>query len=328
MMTKSEGNHENECPPLLRDIYSQEELSRFVFRAIMETDSDSIYIKDSLGRFNIINTRVMINLNLDHEDELIGKTDKDVFGEEFGQRTEQEEMELYETGRPIASLVEVRRVTPNTYNWTHTTKIPLRDDKGKIVGLIGFTREINQIKSKEDQLYTMATHDTLTNVFNRRGLFERLDEMVRQTTQKFALLEIDIDNLKEINDCYLHQTGDEFLQWFAWLLKTTTRGNDIVSRIGGDEFVLLLGNIENAENVIHFCEKLYRNFNNSIDNRFKALNVNMSIGISIYPDDSKDPIQLIKQADEALYYLKKHKKGEIKFYNSLDHESENVNIEV
>jgi GGDEF domain-containing protein len=54
----------------------------------------------------------------------------------------------------------------------------------------------------------------------------------------------------------------------------------------------------------------------------------MSIGISIYPDDSKDPIQLIKQADEALYYLKKHKKGEIKFYNSLDHESENVNIEV
>ncbi len=304
--------------PLIRGTYTREELSRFVFRAMMETDSDSIYIKDPLGRFNFINKRVIINLNLDNENQLIGKTDKHVFGEEFGQRTENEERELYETGEPIANLVEVRRDTPNTNNWTHTTKIPIKDDKGKIVGLIGFTREINQIKSKENELRTMATHDTLTNVYNRRGLFERLVEKVRQTTQKFALLEIDVDNLKLINDHYLHETGDEFLQWFAWILKATTRGNDIVSRIGGDEFVLVLDNIKNKENVIRFSKKLYQNFNNSIDKRFKELNVNMSIGICIYPDDSQESNQLIKQADEALYFVKNHNKGGIKFFDSLD----------
>ncbi len=320
-MSTNKDDPNEKAMPLILDEYSFEDIYRFVFKAIMETDSDSIYIKDPLGRFNLINTRVMKNLNLDHENQLIGKTDKDIFGEEFGQRTEKEERELYETGEPISSLVEVRRDTQNTYNWTHTTKIPLRDDKGKFFGLIGFTREINQIKSKESELRTLATHDTLTNVYNRRGLFERIDEMVRQTTQKFALIEIDIDNLKEINDRFLHETGDEFLRWFAWILKSTTRGNDIVSRIGGDEFILVLDNIKNKENVIRFCEKLYDNFNNSIDDKFKPLNVNMSMGISIYPNDSKAPNILIKQADEALYYAKQHGKGQIKFFHSVYHDS-------
>jgi len=324
-MSTNKDDPKEKDMPLIRDEYNLEDIYQFVFKAMMESDSDSIYIKDPMGRLNFINRRMLNTLYLEDEHQLIGRTDKQIFGEDFGQKTENEEKELYETGEPIANLVEVRKDTPKSNYWTHTTKIPLRDENGVIFGLIGFTRVINQIKTTESELRTMATHDTLTNVYNRRGLFERTDEMVRQTTQKFALIEIDIDNLKEINDRFLHETGDEFLRWFAWILKSTTRGNDIVSRIGGDEFVLVLDNVRNKENVIRFCEKLYDNFNNSIDDKFKPLNVNMSMGISIYPNDSKAPNILIKQADEALYFVKNHHKGEIKFFHSLDQDSKEEN---
>ena len=309
--------HSKEGPLSITEIYTPEEIYKFVFKALMETDADSVYIKDPLGRLSMVNRRMMNSLLIENKRDLIGKTDKQVFGDDFGAKTEREEQALYRTGEPIANLVEMRKDTPEGNYWTHTTKIPLRNDKGDIFGLIGLTRVINQIKSTETELRTFATHDTLTNVYNRRGLFERLDEMIHQATKKLAIIEIDTDNLKSINDRYFHDVGDEFLKWFAWILKSTTRGNDIVSRIGGDEFVLILENIKKAENISRFCEKLFENFNESLDECYKTLDVNMSMGISIYPDDSEDPKELIKKADEALYFAKSHGKGQAKFYHSL-----------
>ncbi len=309
--------HSKESSPLIAEIYTPEEIYKFVFKAMMETDTDSIYIKDHFGRLNMVNRRMMNSLLLEDKRDLIGKTDEQVFGDDFGEKTEREEQALFRTGEPIANLVEVRKGTSEGNYWTHTTKIPLRNDKGDIFGLIGFTRVINQIKLAETELRTLAMHDTLTNVYNRRGLFERLDEMIHQETKKLAIIEIDIDNLKSVNDRYFHDVGDELLKWFAWILKSTTRGNDIVSRIGGDEFVLILENIAKAENISRFCEKLYENFNESLDERYKAVNINMSIGISIYPDDSEDLKELIKKADEALYFAKSHGKGQVKFFHSL-----------
>jgi len=304
-------------PPLITETYTPEEIYKYVFKALMETNTDSIYIKDPLGRLNMVNRQMMNSLLIDDKHELIGKTDKQIFGDDFGKNTEAEEQALYRTKEPIANLVEVRKNAPGGNYWTHTTKIPLKNEKGEIFGLIGFTRVINQMKSTETKLHTLATHDTLTNVYNRRGLYERLDEMIRQATTKLAIIEIDVDNLKIINDRYFHDVGDEFLKWFAWILKSTTRGNDIVSRIGGDEFVLILANIKNTENISRFCEKLYENFNQSLDERYKALNINMSMGISIYPDDSEDPKKLIRKADEALYFVKSHGKKDVKFFHSL-----------
>lgn len=311
-------------PPLLGEVYSREEISEFVLNALMTTDTDSIYIKDPLGRLNMVNSKVVNELRAFGQHEIIGKTDHELFGVEFGSKTQKEEQHFYETGEPIASLEEVRISSNNNREWTLTTKIPLKNREGEIIGLIGFTRTINELKSKETKLHNLATHDNLTNVYNRNGLFERLIEMKQQTSIKLAVLVIDIDNLKQINDHYFHKAGDEFLKWFAWILKSTTRGNDIVARIGGDEFVLILEEINHQADVRSFCTKLYRNFNNSIDERFKALGVSMSIGISIYPIDSNDPVQLIEMADEALYWIKNHNKGDIHFFHAISDNSSSV----
>jgi diguanylate cyclase (GGDEF)-like protein/PAS domain S-box-containing protein len=304
-------------PPLLDEIYSSDEMSEFVFNALMATETDTIYIKDTLGRLIMVNQKFVNKMERFGENEVIGKTNNELFGIEFGSETQKEEQHLYETGEPIASAIEVRTASPNERYYTHTTKIPLKNREGDIIGLIGFTREIDELKSRETTLQALATHDELTNVYNRHGLFERLNELKQQTGNKMAVLVIDIDNLKQINDHYFHKAGDQFLKWFAWILKTTTRGNDIVARIGGDEFVLILEDIQNNVDVTSFCTKLYRNFNQSIDARFQALGVGMSIGISMYPSDSSDPVQLIELADKALYWAKNHHKGEFQFFNLL-----------
>jgi len=317
-MDNHKDNPANENkPPLLGEIYSREEISEFVLNALMATETDSIYIKDPLGRLNIVNQNMVNYMETFGEREIIGKTDKELFGIEFGSETQKEEQHLYETGESIASLEEVRMASPNERHYTHTTKIPLKNREGEIIGLIGFTRTIDNLKLTETKLRKLATHDDLTNVYNRNGLFEHLNKMMQQTGIKRAVLAIDIDNFKQINDHYFHKEGDEFLKWFSWILKSTARGNDIVARIGGDEFVLILEDIHNNVDVTSFCTKLYLNFNHSIDSRFQALGVGISIGISIYPINSSDLAQLIEMADEALYWVKNHNKGDIQFFNLI-----------
>ena len=317
MTPHQDDGYEGERPPLIQDIYSPEEIYEFVFKALMSTEADSIYIKDPTGRLNLINQCVVVELNANDEEEIIGKTDIELFGEEFGLRTQKEEQSVYESGEPLKDLVEVRHDKPDSNYWTYTTKIPLRDQEGKIIGLIGFTRNINRLKSTETKLRRLASHDQLTNVYNRYGLFERLHEMIQPSGAKLAVLFLDVDNFKIVNDQYFHKAGDEYLKWLAWLLKSTARGNDIVARVGGDEFVIILDNILHIDDAKKFCEKLQKNYEDSLEERFKKLNIGFSIGISIFPDDAQNSEELIEKADLALYCVKQTNKGDVKFFRDF-----------
>jgi diguanylate cyclase (GGDEF)-like protein/PAS domain S-box-containing protein len=300
------------------DTYSLSEIKDMVFDALIGTDTDSIYIKDCHGRFNIVNRRVIHEMGINSLDEIIGKTDKELFGEEFGSRTEKQEQPLYNNGEPIAGVVEWREDTPSNRYWTSTTKIPLTNDAGEVVGLIGITRNISEIKIHEQNLQYMATHDPLTGIYNRIGLLERLQEFTCQPDNTLAVLAIDIDNFKQINDHYYHKAGDEFLKWFSWILKSSLRGNDIVARLGGDEFIVIMENIADVDSASSFCKKLYNNFEASIENRMRKIGVGISVGISIFPNDSNDPNYLLDKADEALYFVKQNSKGHYQYYLDLN----------
>lgn len=303
--------------PLLTELYSRDELAKFIFDALMNSDTDSIYVKDTLGRLTIINQTVVRELSAQDESEIIGKTDQDLFGDVFGKRTAEEEAMIIETGQPQKDLVEVRIDENYSNYWTYTTKIPLRDDQGKIFGLIGFTRNISEIKSVENRLHRMATHDSLTNVYNRFGLEERLKEMLEQSGNLMAILMLDIDNFKVINDRYYHKTGDEFLKWLAWLLKSTSRGNDVVARVGGDEFVIVLDNIREPDSVKKFCAKLFKNIKQTMDPKYLELGVGVSIGVSLFPGDAKNVTELLELADISMYHVKNHNKGTVSFFQDI-----------
>lgn len=318
-MTKPRSTTSEElAEPLLTDQYSCDELAKYVFTALMDTDTDSIYIKDRQGRLTLINRTVVRELGAEDANEIIGKTDHVLFGDAFGCRTAKEEARIYETGEPQKDLVEVRLDDNYSNYWTYTTKIPLRDDDGQIFGLIGFTRNINQIKSTENRLHSLATHDSLTNVYNRFGLQERLKEMLQQEGNLIAVLMLDIDNFKEINDRYYHKTGDAFLKWFAWLLKSSSRGNDVVARVGGDEFVIVLDNIREPDDVKKFCDKLFVNIQDTMDERYLELGVGVSIGVSLYPSDARDTGALLELADISMYHVKKNFKGRVAFFREIN----------
>ncbi|MBN1220102.1 MAG: PAS domain S-box protein [Anaerolineae bacterium] len=134
--------------------------------ALMDNISDSIYFKDRECRLTRINHNMFQDLNVDEMSQAIGKTDIELFGEEFGRKTLAEDRRLIETGRPITALIESRRLENGQINWTLTTKAPLRDATGQIIGLVGVTREINELIQiqqhlrESEELYRLITENT------------------------------------------------------------------------------------------------------------------------------------------------------------------------
>lgn len=123
-----------------------------LLEALMNTARDSIYFKDRQFRLMRINRKMMEDLNLEDESQAVGKTDIELFGEEFAQKTRADEMRILATGEPIVDLIEGRQLPDGQVNWTSTSKVPVRNNRGEVVGIIGITREINERKRMEDKL--------------------------------------------------------------------------------------------------------------------------------------------------------------------------------
>src|SRR5664280_1360797 len=175
----------------------------FLFRSLMETMVDSIYFKDRQCRLVRVNRKMALDLGRADPEELIGRTDIELFGREFGEMTMLDDARIMETDEPIIGLTESRRLEGDHVNWTLTTKTPLHDAAGNVVGLLGITREINELKRAEITLEHLATHDTLTGLPNRFLMFDRLNQLLVRAARyqsSFAILFIDLDGFKRIND--------------------------------------------------------------------------------------------------------------------------------
>jgi diguanylate cyclase (GGDEF)-like protein/PAS domain S-box-containing protein len=274
-----------------------------LFSAIMENMADSIYFKDRQCRLVRVSKKMATSLGYSDPAELIGKTDDELFGKEFGATTRTDDLVVMETGTPIIGLVEANRNKNGETNWTSTTKLPIHNSAGKIIGLLGITREINELKKTELNLEFIATHDLLTTLPNRHLFFDRLDQAIHRSRRyhsSFAVLYIDLDHFKDINDQGGHDAGDEFLKKVADLFKHIIRDSDSVARIGGDEFAILLESIQSEKEAFAICERINAAFNDK-----SMLGVTASIGISIYPRHGEDASLLLRCADHAMYKAKK-----------------------
>ena len=278
----------------------------FQFRALMETTEDSIYFKDLECRLVRVSRRMAQNLGFADPSELVGKTDIDLFGESFGQRTFLEDLRIMGSNEPIIGLVESRVVGSET-NWTLTTKVPLHDESGAVVGLMGITREINELKRTELNLQHLATHDPLTGLPNRYLMTDRLNHTVAQavrTSTRFAVLFLDIDDFKSINDAHGHEFGDLVLRAVGEAVVGTVRASDTVARIGGDEFVVIIDALDKDDHAILVANKIRRSVAKPLTLKRHKVSVTVSIGIGLYPDNGKDADVLLGAADYAMYLAK------------------------
>jgi diguanylate cyclase (GGDEF)-like protein len=168
-------------------------------------------------------------------------------------------------------------------------------------------QQLTALQDSREELEHLARHDALTGLPNRRAFQERLDQALaraQRSGERFALLFIDVDNFKNINDRWGHEGGDAVLKIVALRLDATTRKADAVARMGGDEFVVLLDNPAHRDDITNIAEKLLASVRSPIVFGGQELQVGFSIGISQYPDDGHTVAELMARADHAMYEAK------------------------
>ena len=178
---------------------------------------------------------------------------------------------------------------------------------GEQVGILGVYQDVSSRKQAEEQLHYMATHDLLTNLPNRFLFNDRLNQAVakaKRGDRRFAVLFLDLDGFKEVNDRFGHQKGDGILQQVAERLKGCLRGSDTLARLGGDEFSLILEDIQETRSAAAVPQKLLAALAAPFYLDENEITITASIGVSLYPDDGDSTELLLKQADTAMYRAK------------------------
>jgi diguanylate cyclase (GGDEF)-like protein/PAS domain S-box-containing protein len=279
----------------------------FLFRALLDSMTDSVYVKDRDARLVRVSLSMVRNLGVADRAELVGKTDVDLFGADFGHRTYIEDLRVMETDEPIAGLIESRQLDNGGQNWTLTTKLPVHDETGGVVGLLGITREINELKQAEMSLQYLATHDSLTALPNRFLFMDRLNQVLARAERDAStssVLFVDIDDFKQVNDSAGHEAGDNVLRSIADRLQSCVRASDTVARLGGDEFVVVLEHARLAE-ASAVADRIRSAVAGPIPFQGRTHAVSASVGISLYPDHAGDASGLLTAADYAMYLAKR-----------------------
>jgi diguanylate cyclase (GGDEF)-like protein len=181
----------------------------------------------------------------------------------------------------------------------------------------GLEQEIEQRRLAEHRVEHLATHDPLTNLPNRRGLYEELNELIYRSKRyrySSAVIYVDLDGFKNVNDHFAHEAGDKLLAQVAANFKKIVRQTDSVARIGGDEFIVLITDIDRETTLITKIESLLKEASKAIEFNGHKISVSASIGIALYPEHGDNAETLLHHADQAMYQAKNHGKNTFRFF--------------
>jgi len=310
-------------PELLVERQAEEALAReqYLMRTLMENVPDHIYFKDTASRFLRVNSAMARRFSLNAVVDAIGKTDADFFSEEHANPALAAEQEIMRTGQPLMNIEEKETWPDGSVSWVVTTKLPLRDLDGRIIGICGISSDITGRKQMEQKLEEMATHDFLTGLPNRVLLLDRFTiaaALAHRNKARIAVMSLDLDKFKSINDTLGHDAGDQVLKVISARLVRILRASDTFARVGGDEFISVMMETDHIEEATAIANKILDSFTEPLSIAGHQLHLSTSIGIAIYPDDAEDLETLTKKSDAAMYYSKSHGRNQFKFYSDGD----------
>jgi diguanylate cyclase (GGDEF)-like protein/PAS domain S-box-containing protein len=232
---------------------------------------------------------------------------------------------MLEPGAAPASLQFRLSSQAGTLHWVESRFAPVRDGDGSVVMIEGVLNEITERKVAEEKIAKLARSDALTGVANRLIFADRLRQSfaaARRGAHAFAVLYLDLDRFKEINDTLGHAAGDRLLQQVARRLHNTTREIDLVARLGGDEFAIIQAEVTDWAAAGTLAEKLIEIVSAPYLIHGNELRVGVSVGIALYDAEVPNSDALLAQADQALYRAKNAGRGQFRFYSDeIDHET-------
>ncbi|MCK9336323.1 MAG: EAL domain-containing protein [Arcobacteraceae bacterium] len=301
----------------------QKEISKndALVRAIVDYSPDAIFAKDLDGRYILFNESASNIVGIAKE-QVIGQTDSMIFPDSVALKVRLDDQEVIST-KTIQTKEE--EITTN-FGLTKPfllTKGPLFTDNGEVFGVFGISRDITIQKQHEEyliqskqELYELAHHDLLTKLPNRIHMAEVLAKKCEQE-EPFSLILLDLDGFKIINDSYGHRFGDKLLVGVANVLKEVFDKDAMISRMGGDEFAIILDS-DSKDSIIAFMDKLRIRLNRAFEVEETDVYVTTSIGISIHKFSTKSNSieDLLQEADSAMYNAKKIGKNTYSFYDS------------
>ncbi|AXQ31401.1 EAL domain-containing protein [Solimonas sp. K1W22B-7] len=288
------------------------------FRGIFESASTGIAFANARGR--ILQSNAAFQAQLGYSAEALRSMD-------FPSLTHPEEvpreLELFrdvEAGRRDSYRIEKRfRAAGGRHAWADCTVSAIRSSDARPQYYVVVSTDIEARKTAEDRIRYLAQSDALTGLPNRSTLASRLDEVLclAQAAQRpFAVMFIDIDRFKNINDSLGHGTGDTLLQEMARRLGICVRAKDTLARHGGDEFVVVLPEVHDAEQVSQIATRMLASVEQPLTIDQHLLSVTCSIGIAMYPGDGEDAESLLKNADAAMYVAKNSGRNSLQFFTA------------
>ena len=306
-------------PPGQGDRGPLRELELTCMSNLLSCTAERVYFKDLQSRFLFVSAGWVAAYAPAHTAaELIGKTDFDFFGEEHASTAFEDEQQVIRTGEPIVEKLEQETYGGQALAWVSSTKMPLRNESGRIIGTFGISRNVTAQINAEKALAHQALHDPLTGLPNRIALLDRLSQgllAMERHPSRLAVLFIDLDNFKEINDSYGHDAGDLVLAEVGRRLSALARRGDTVARLGGDEFVMLCGELDSHAVVRLIGDRIIRSIAVPYVASGRDFSVTCSAGIVVTSDVAAEPDWLISRADMAMYEAKKAGRNRYQVYD-------------
>ncbi len=296
--------------------------SRARVRLVLDSTSEAIFGVDTQGICTFANPACLRMLGYANESDLVGKPIHDLIHH------------TYPDGRPypveecaiqVATRAGREHHCNNEYHWrADGTSFPVEYwsrpmyKDGELIGAVVAFNDLTQRKLAEEELHLLAYYDNLTGLPNRQLFNDRLHQALgdaKRRNRLVALMLLDLDRFKVVNDTMGHEAGDQLLQEISARLKRSVRANDTVARLGGDEFALIFTDVEESRYIGLCAQKVLAQFDAPIIIGGREVFSGASIGIALYPSDTVDADELLKYADSAMYHAKELGRNNYQFYS-------------